>query len=242
MELRNTPALGFALLGVLSINVGNAQKKPKCAASLDVCPSVGCVEGDGNLNKQKNKVEEPHSGSVEEMTISEIVGLEEPDSWTKGKTRGELKDLGEGKAIVVKGYLIHAKVSAAETPNCRLTGQSNNDFHLNIVRRKTDPREESLVIEMTPRVRAIHAEWTFKAISALADEEDPPYVRVTGWLLLDTEHLSGNGGPRATEWEIHPITKFEVCGETRKSCDAGNGWKNLDEQWNPRSLQDCCRS
>jgi len=36
-------------------------------------------------------------------------------------------------------------------------------------------------------------------------------VRVTGWLMLDTQHVKDHdGGPRATLWEVHPITAVDV--------------------------------
>jgi hypothetical protein len=219
----------LVVLAIVGLTLAGAQKKPKCADSLATCPVTGCVGGDPELNKLKNRVDSPKEGAIDEMSISDIIALEDdqPDTWTRGRARKELSDLGEGKAIVVKGYLIHAKGSGAETCNCRLTGGANNDIHMNIVRRKVDPREESLVVEMTPRIRAKEPRWTLKKLTTLADEEEPPYVRVTGWLLLDTEHISGNGGPRATVWEIHPITQFEVCEGSRKSCDGGQNWKAL---------------
>ncbi len=59
-----------------------------------------------------------------------------------------------------------------------------------------------------------------------------PYVSVSGFLLLDTEHISKNGGPRMTIWEIHPVTRFEVCTTTKAKCDLGTGWKDIDQSGN----------
>jgi len=52
------------------------------------------------------------------------------------------------------------------------------------------------------------------------------YVRVTGWLMLDTKHIS-NPLVRSTNWEVHPITKFEHCTKTQAACDAGQGWEEF---------------
>ncbi len=45
-------------------------------------------------------------------------------------------------------------------------------------------------------------------------------VRVTGWMFFDSDHNTeaentNPGGPknwRATSWEVHPVTGFEVIG------------------------------
>jgi hypothetical protein len=34
--------------------------------------------------------------------------------------------------------------------------------------------------------------------------------------------------PRATAWEVHPVTGFEVCQGTKKQCDAGDKWVALE--------------
>jgi hypothetical protein len=52
------------------------------------------------------------------------------------------------------------------------------------------------------------------------------FVRVTGWLMLDTEHIS-LPITRSTNWEVHPVAEFEVCTLTR--CRAEEGWVTLDE-------------
>ncbi len=35
-------------------------------------------------------------------------------------------------------------------------------------------------------------------------------VRMSGWLMYDSEHVNVIGTERATVWEVHPITKIEV--------------------------------
>jgi hypothetical protein len=35
-------------------------------------------------------------------------------------------------------------------------------------------------------------------------------VRVSGWLMYDSEHINVIGTQRATVWEVHPITKVEI--------------------------------
>ena len=49
------------------------------------------------------------------------------------------------------------------------------------------------------------------------------YVRVTGWAMLDTQHVGKPTPVRKMHWEIHPVTKFEVCTATKSECDTGTG-------------------
>ena len=81
---------------------------------------------------------------------------------------------------------------------------------------------------MTPKFRETKPAWTLSKLQGLLSGSDPPYVRVSGYLLLDTEHISRSGGPRITIWEIHPVTRFQVCGSTPAKCDSGTGWKDLN--------------
>src|SRR5262249_49605609 len=113
-----------------------------------------------------------------------------------------------------------------------LTTQKNNDFHLNLISAKNENKDKktlmkrSVVIEMSPRSR--DPEWKLSGLQALA--KDRAYVRVTGFLMLDTAHIHFQSMPRASAWEIHPIAKFEVCEGTKSECDAGQNWKALEDK------------
>jgi len=200
------------------------KKTAPCVKTLAKCPDKGCG-GDPELNKQKSRKDSP--SPAEDSTIAKIIGLNKtsPNSWKRSNDRQDLTKLGEGTGVVVTGYLIHAKLTGApESCNCFLTGLANNDFHLNIVPAKTSTMKQSLVIEMSPVSR--NPNWKLPSLQALADTKT--YVRVTGWQLLDTQHIHFQSMPRATAWEIHPVTKFEVCQGTKTECDAGNKWKALE--------------
>jgi hypothetical protein len=146
--------------------------------------------------------------------------------------REEIEAMGEDTFIALHGYMIGAHPGSPETCNCKLSGEENNDFHINLVEQRTDRLIQSVVVEMTPKVRAMHSNWTLAALHNLLDETNPPYVRVSGFLLLDTEHINKNGGPRMTIWEIHPVTRFEVCTTTKAKCDLGVGWRDIDTSVN----------
>ena len=207
-------------------NTGEAKGKPPCVKSLSKCPAKGCG-GDPKLNTFKNQEDGPTAGNVEDWSIADVIELNDksPKSWKSGADRKPLRDLGEGTAVAIKGYLIHAKMTGTpESCNCFLKGLDNNDFHLNIVPTKAGTMKQSLVIEMSPRSR--NGGWKLPTLQALAGTKT--YVRVTGWLMFDSAHVHFQSMPRATAWEIHPITGFEVCQGTKKQCDAGQKWVAME--------------
>ena len=56
------------------------------------------------------------------------------------------------------------------------------------------------------------------------------FVRVTGLLMFDSKHFFHEPVVRDTNWEIHPILKFEYCagGKTCRA-DSNENWKDLDD-------------
>jgi hypothetical protein len=201
----------------------------KCCGitSIDQCPIEGCG-GDSNLNRRKNVTAIPATSIVDDFTFNEMLYLLFPESWTRGAERSLLTNWGEGKAVRLKVRIQEAKSSGHETPNCHQKLQSNNDFHLVLTRIRNQTEAQSITAEMTPRIRP--GGWTLGKLRDLA--EDQAYVRVTGYLMLDTEHLNDPTPVRYTHWEIHPVTSFEVCTLTKAKCDEGEGWRNL-ETWQP---------
>src|SRR5262249_11042885 len=110
------------------------------------------------------------------------------------------------------------------------------DVHLVLVDRLADDESESITAELTPRVRAQGHTATW--IASQLQQHTGKLVRLTGWVMLDTghgthSHLLPGEHPiatenRATDWEVHPVTTFEVCGSTIAHCRAGVGWKTVN--------------
>jgi hypothetical protein len=61
----------------------------------------------------------------------------------------------------------------------------------------------SVVVEITPRIRALHPAWNDESLGALVSTR--VRVRIRGWLMLDQMHPESVGLNRATLWEVHPI-------------------------------------
>lgn len=217
---------------------------PPCSediATVDECPLTGCGElGDGRLNTEKNKTSIPSNPVA--MTLDQIRALHQPLRWNTGADRSAIQGSGkEGTEVVVKGFLLKIKAEGKESCNCGLGRRIDTDVHFAVVSRLPDSETEaaveqseqnSVTAEITPRVRGDNEKWLFKNVNDL----EGYYVRLTGWLMLDTKHIPqshrlqgerlNHALKRATNWEVHPITKIEFCTKSKKSCDNGNGWKN----------------
>jgi hypothetical protein len=167
------------------------------------------------------------------MTLAQIIALSQPARWTTGAIRTSIRGSGrEGTAVIVKGYLLKVKAEGKESCNCELGRRADTDVHFAVVSKLPDAETpaavaqsemKSVTAEITPRVRKDNEKWLFKNVNDIEGE----YVRLTGWLMLDTKHLPPNPPvKRATNWEVHPITKIEVCTKSKRTCDGGSGWKN----------------
>ncbi len=217
---------------------------PPCSediGSIDDCPITGCGElGDGRLNTSKNQTGAPSSPTT--MTLDQIRALNQPLHWNTGANRSSLQGPGkEGTGVVVKGFLLKVKAEGKESCNCGLGRRIDTDVHLAVVKKLPDTEtevaitqseKESVTAEITARVRGGNEKWLFKNVNDL----EGFYVRLTGLLMLDTKHIPqsqrlagerlNHGLARATNWEIHPVIKIEVCTKSKHACDAGSGWKN----------------
>lgn len=169
----------------------------------------------------------------------------------------ELAALGEGRSFTATGFLYYVTQTGAESVNCNLTSPDAVDLHIGIgfdpavasellalrkARRgiPTDLqrrlRTGSIIVEMTPHFRStVGEQWSFDNVRAHVGEP----VRVTGQLLVDNEHnvpsqncaLPGADTSkcwRGSAWELHPVTRFQVCASD-SGCTASSGdWSDLE--------------
>jgi hypothetical protein len=167
----------------------------------------------------------------------------------------QLAALNEGKVGSVIAYLYYARFGGtSETVNCELHDPDEIDYHIGIgfdpsiagklvSKANMSPEENSalettsVIVEMTPHYRArFEPGWTLDALKPLVGRQ----VRVTGQLLIDNEHVAPNancGAPNAntstcwrfSAWELHPVTRFEICQSTSQVCTANSGeWVALE--------------
>jgi hypothetical protein len=200
-----------------------------CAVDLNSCLDQGCGGGDRLLNSKKNRLTPPAT-DYQVISFDDFRHLEEerPTTWKENQSRKEVETLGEDTAVMLTGYLYGAHPGSPETCNCKLSGETNNDYHVNIVEHADDLMTDSIVVEMTPKWRAKIPEWTLMKLQSLPKPSGgSPLVRVSGYLLFDSEHVSRSGGERATIWEIHPVTRFEYCASGSCKPDEDDGWLDL---------------
>jgi hypothetical protein len=229
------------------------QKKP-CAADLAHCADQGCgTDFDEHLNETKNVTADGKTPEI--RTVAFIKKLDDPETFMKGDTREELQQLGEGDMVTVAAYLIAVKPElGGESCNCGLQTREETDNHLVLVtsttvdkyrmtgnaatqKKRFHSRElESVTAEFTPRVRLSHPHFTREFVQPFINKSAKKaiLVRVTGQLLFDSEHFLHNPLVRVTDWEIHPIFKFEICmgaSGPANNCkaDSDTGWKDVDD-------------
>jgi hypothetical protein len=121
------------------------------------------------------------------------------------------------RAARVEGYVVSVAAGPLEFTNCYVP--SRRDTHIHIGLRPDSPPSEQVVLETTPRMEdwARDQGWDWSAVS-LYDKLLGRRVRFEGWLFFDTSHAGESeniapgraGNWRATAWEIHPVTKFEI--------------------------------
>jgi hypothetical protein len=212
----------------LAFTAGTAlAQAPPCAGihTLADCPDTGCggPGADAPLNQMKNRTED--AANPENLTLARIRRLRQPRTWPVGQERSTLSS-NEGRAVRVTGFLARASASGEESTNCNLHGADNNDNHLDLLSSSRAPRASAVTAEITPRVRAHREGWNLDKLQFLARQRR--FVRVTGWLTLDTQHIE-RPLTRSTNWEVHPVTAFEVCTSSVTRCRRGAGWVSLEE-------------
>lgn len=182
------------------------------------CPSSG-DGGDPQLNIRKNRTD---SAPWYPVSIASLLSLGWPTSIERqpraGWPSGDAAEVAryEGIPIQVEGWLAGAKQQGPESCNCHSVNDVDN--HLWVVDSPSKDRSQSVVVEVTPRMRAQHPGWAFERIRPLVDGQTK--VRISGWLMMDQEHPDQVGKTRGTIWEIHPVIAFDV--------QRGNTWVSLD--------------
>jgi hypothetical protein len=249
------------LLTASSSLAATARKKSSpCKDSLEECPDQGCGQAgttDALINEIKHHA--PVGNEVTLITFDDLRKFQEqadklfkPKQSLTKKDRTSLRKLhasastavGEGSLVQVIGYLVgtpHANVGG-ESVNCRLKGPDNNDYHITIAPADGDTEFDGVVVEMIPQHRP--SGWTLTKLRRLTTDHIP--VLVQGQLLYDNKHVVNddpdnvlNGQPkRMSLWEVHPITGFFACVES-KTCDEEqlSEWTALDDVSEPGKKQ-----
>lgn len=177
-----------------------------------------------------------------------------PSGFKKEPTdRQPLTDLGEGKLVRMKAFLVeahHADLGAGETVNCNGATELKNDIHMAMGSTPDTKECDSVSAEISPHYRP--ASWNeighfehynkstrkFTPDPAMAARLQAHPYRLTGQLFFDASHKVCPCGTscnpiRASLWEIHPLYAIEVC-KSGTACDETNDsdWLPFDTWWN----------
>jgi hypothetical protein len=209
------------------------------------------LEGSGGAEAAQNKAKndfcasgDPQATSFDDLkNLQAQVTSDTSINWgnrntadrKKGPTtdRAPLEQMGEGKLVVVNGFVLIARQEGAESVNCGKVPPATppyHDIHISLVPSADETSEcNGIVVEMSPHHRP--AEWTAANVNKLGKAHLP--VRVTGHLFFDSSHLPCDGGQasagnpkRFSLWEVHPIYKLEVC---TGNCDGDGTWVALSD-------------
>jgi hypothetical protein len=194
----------------------------------------------------------------EEFTPQKLIDLQAATTVPSGfrkepSDRQPLTDLGEGKLVRMKAFLVeahHADLGGGETVNCNGGTESQNDIHM-AMGATTDTQEcDSVSAEISPHYRP--KSWDEIGHYERFNQSTKKYVpdpamdarlrahpyRITGQLFFDASHKVCPCGTtctpvRASLWEIHPVYAIEVC-KAGTACDESNDdhWLAFDDWWN----------
>lgn len=178
--------------------------------TFDGCPPGGDGH-DTALNRLKNRVDEGAYVSVPFDTIARLPWPPTVENRVRARWRAADRTTVaryEGIPVSVEGYVAGVKVEGPEATNCHGADTKYRDWHIWLTSAPTRDRSGSIVVEVTPRVRAQHPAWRIGRVRTLA--RDSSRVRISGWLMLDPEHPEQLGKTRGTIWEIHPVMRIDV--------------------------------
>ncbi len=186
--------------------------------SWNGCAETGLVKGTPQEQKKKKAENKLKNRNTAPATINPAITL--AAMLAPGDDSGRWNTTDGAK---IEGYVVKAVHGGKETCNCDSPDSKDWDIHVELAGDPADaaPNRENkrVIAEVTPRWRARLGQYgTLSALQALA--AGLKKVRVTGCMFFDADHAAesentkapGKTVWRATAWEIHPITGFEVIG------------------------------
>jgi len=120
-------------------------------------------------------------------------------------------------AARIQGYVVDITPGGIELANCYSPWR--RDTHINLALRPDAPAREQVVVEISATMREVAErqgqDWSE---ATLRRDLKGHWCSFEGWMFFDSGHAreSENTAPgrsdnwRATAWELHPITHFEI--------------------------------
>ena len=200
-----------------TVTIAGLRKVPPKEAGDMHCADIGAPTHPGSpvdtdTDLLKNRID---TGKYVDVPLGSVLALpwkglpRRRYKWTAAESRSVARD--EEAAIRLTGYLISVKQEGPEATNCESTAAAWHDWHLWLVATEAEAaardKAHAIVIEITPRVRALHQQsWDIHQLAAWAHAGQR--LQVSGWLLLDPDHPDQVGKSRGTIWEVHPVMRI----------------------------------
>lgn len=191
-------------------------------------------------NRLKNRFTLP--AAVTPMSLNDLRALEALQTIPKDMERDGRKfvlyevvnvdNKPEKMGVSVVGYVKKAFAAGrGESCNCGAREDNQIDTHIELVlypNEALNDTKETFIVEVTERSRRLAAAGLLQSnigndwnSAVLNDKLVGRWVKFTGWLFYDNDHVSGswqsdNGDTfgennwRATAWEVHPVMGIEV--------------------------------
>ena len=165
------------------------------------CPSAGIAltSRARQLHRLKNRTALPQPGDFDSRVTLDAL-LERGDDSSRWSNE---------RAARIQGEVIDVAYARPEATNCY--NPCRRDIHIVLATRKDAPKNEQVILEVTPNLRY----WDEATLQAQLVGHR---VEFEGWMYFDAGHAqesentaSGRADNwRATAWEIHPVTKITV--------------------------------
>lgn len=179
--------------------------------------SPGSPEDGRHLRRQKSRTDAPEAAIP--VTITDMQAL------PRGRPLAEVAAI-EARGVSFEGYVQHLLLAA------------DGDLHLELAptpRGPDGPDTAYVTAEISPAFRHGSRTWQHEPLrerfrphrgGPAPWESGARRVRISGWLLYDGPYdrqpstwSLEHAAPRASGWEIHPVTRIEVWDEARSAWD-----------------------
>lgn len=171
------------------------------------CPQSGIAFTNDRveLHRLKNRTTLPQPGDFDNRITAQalLAGGQDTARWSNAR------------AARIEAFVVSVAYARPEAANCFV----GRDTHIHVALRPDAPPREHLVLELSPRMRALASarglDWSTTTLEKTLVGR---FVSFEGWLLFDHQHAAESenlnpGAPqnwRQTAWEIHPVTRIEV--------------------------------
>jgi hypothetical protein len=157
-------------------------------------------------NVLKNRDDGPSGGDIDDsVTLAELL------------KKSNDKKFQPTQGVEITGYVVSVAPGGAQE-SCNCSRKDLQDIHIDVVLKKNDAsnKRKHVIVEITPKFQA-----ALGNLKAVRSQIKGQWVKFTGWLFYDSIHANAaentaphhKGNWRATVWEVHPVSKFEIVAE-----------------------------